>query len=177
MAPTDPSFTIRALTADQIVARVDAFADILIDCVNRGASVGFLAPLDPDKAAKFWQDIASSVGRAERMVLAAEDRNGILVGTISIVLAQPENQPHRADIAKMLVHRAARRQGVGAALLASAEAAARAESKTVLVLDTAGAEAAALYSKAGWQMVGTIPDYALWPDGQLCATTIFYKTL
>ncbi len=165
------------MTADQIIARVDEFAEILTDCVNRGASVGFLAPLAQDKACKFWRDIASSVERAERLVLAAEDHTGILIGTISIVLAQPENQPHRADIAKMLVHHRARRQGVGAALLAQAEAAARTASKTVLVLDTAGTEAAALYRRAGWQKVGTIPDYALWPDGQLCATTIFYKAL
>ena len=111
-----------------------------------------------------------------RALLVAEDEQGI-VGTVQLLLAQPENQPHRADLAKMLVHRRARQQGVGAALLAAAEQLAREGGKTLLVLDTASADAERLYARAGWQRCGTVPGYALLPRGGLCATTFFYREL
>jgi GNAT superfamily N-acetyltransferase len=114
--------------------------------------------------------------RGERALLVAEDAAGI-VGTVQLVLAQPENQPHRADLAKMLVHRRARHQGVGAALLAAAEQTARDCRKTLLVLDTASTEAERLYARAGWQRCGVVPGYALLPQGGLCATTFFYREL
>jgi GNAT superfamily N-acetyltransferase len=97
---------------------------------------------------------------------------------VHVVLAQPENQPHRADVTKMLVHRRARRHGVGAALMRAAEALARDAGKTLLVLDTVtGSDAARLYERLGWQRVGDIPGYALMPDGPLIATTVYYRTL
>jgi GNAT superfamily N-acetyltransferase len=127
--------TVRILDAAGATAAVPALADVLVDCVHGGASVSFMAPLPAAKALAFWQGVASGVARGERLLLVAEDASGI-VGTVQLVLDQPDNQPHRADVAKMLVHRRARRQGVAARLLAAAEAAARAAGKTVLVLDT-----------------------------------------
>jgi ribosomal protein S18 acetylase RimI-like enzyme len=156
---------------------IEALSALLIDCVESGASVGFLLPMTTSKAAGYWRSLAPGVVSGERLVLAALDAPGTLLGTIQVVLKQFENQPHRADVVKMLVHRCARRRGIGAALLAAAEQAAREAGKTVLVLDTAGEEAARLYERHGWQRCGRIPDYALWPDGTACATTIFFKSL
>ena len=157
-------------------AEVDALAQLLVDCVEGGASVSFMHPLSWPKARAFWQCVADEVARGERALLVAEDAAGI-VGTAQLVLAQPENQPHRADLAKMLVHRRARQRGVGAALLASTEQVARDCGKTLLVLDTASAEAERLYERAGWQRCGMVPGYALLPQGGLCATTFFYREL
>ena len=117
------------------------------------------------------------MARGERLVLVAEDPDGTIVGTVQVILAQPENQPHRGDLAKMLVHRRARRQGIGAALLVAAERAALEAGKTLLVLDTASEEAERLYARHGWRRCGQIPDYALWPGGGFCATTIYFKSL
>jgi GNAT superfamily N-acetyltransferase len=151
--------------------------DVLIDCVEGGASVSFMWPMTRAKADDFWRSGAASAARGERVIVVAEV-NGAIVGTVQVIWAQPENQPHRADVAKMLVHRRARRHGVGAALLAAAESAARSSGKTVLVLDTVtGSDAFRLYSRQGWERCGEIPNYALWPDGRLCATTVFYKQL
>ena len=170
--------TIRALGADEAAAAVPALADVLIDCVHGGASVSFMAPLPLEKAAAFWRGVAHGVAQGERVLLVAQDSAGAVVGTVQVVLAQPDNQPHRADVAKMLVHRRARRQGIAERLLAAAEAAARAAGKTVLVLDTVtGGDAERLYQRAGWQRVGTIPNYALMPDGALCSTTYFHRQL
>ena len=149
---------------------------MLIDCVEGGASVSFVLPMRRAKAEAFWRDAAASVARGERIVLAAEDETGI-VGTVQVISAEPENQPHRGDLAKMLVHRRARRRGIGAALLEGAERAARDAGKTLLVLDTASDDAERLYARRGWQRVGEIPRYALLPDGAPCATRIFFKTL
>jgi GNAT superfamily N-acetyltransferase len=156
---------------------IEALSNVLIDCVAGGASVSFMAPLSREKAAAYWRDVAQSAARAERVVLAAEDTDGAIIGTVQLVLALPENQPHRGEIAKMLVHRRARRQGVGAALLIAAEQQARAAGRTLLVLDTASGDAERLYARHGWQRCGVIPDYALFPDGRPCATTIFFKSL
>lgn len=173
---TDRPATVRALTATEAAAHNDALCDILIDCVEGGASVSFMAPLDRARAAAFWRGVAEGVERGERILLVAEDSDGP-VGTVQVVLAQPENQPHRGDLSKMLVHRRGRRRGIGAALMRAAEDAARAAGKTLLVLDTASAEAERVYERAGWIRVGTIPGFALWPEGGLCATTFFYKEL
>ena len=156
---------------------IQALSDVLIDCVEGGASVSFMLPMPRAKAVEFWRGVAGDVTRGERVVLAAEDAAGSIVGTVQIMLAQPENQPHRADIAKMLVHRRARRRGVGAALLAAAERTAFELGKTLLVLDTASADAERLYARLGWQRCGVIPGYALLPQGGLCDTAIFYRTL
>jgi len=153
-------------------------SDVLIDCVEGGASVSFMLPMSRAKADAFWQRAAAGVARGQRIVLAAEDASGAIVGTVQVLLDQPENQPHRGDVAKMLVHRRARRRGVGAALLAAAEDCARRAGKTLLVLDTVtGADGERLYARQGWQRCGEIPHYALWPDGRPCATTIFFKFL
>lgn len=151
--------------------------DVLIDCVEGGDSIGFMLPMTRAKAEQFWRLAVASAARGKRAILAAEDVSGAIVGTVSVVWAQAENQPHRAEIAKMQVHRRARRQGVGAKLLAEAERIAAAARRTVLVLDTASSDAERLYRRSGWQLCGVIPDYALMPDGALCKTTVFYKIL
>jgi GNAT superfamily N-acetyltransferase len=156
---------------------IEGLSDVLIDCVEGGASVSFMLPMSRAKADAFWRSMAASVARGERVVLAAEDAAGTIVGTAQVILAQPENQPHRGDLAKMLVHRRARRRGIGAALLAAAERSALSAGKTLLVLDTASDDAERLYARQGWQRCGEIPNYALWPDGRPCATTFFYKSL
>jgi GNAT superfamily N-acetyltransferase len=152
-------------------------SDVLIDCVEGGASVSFMWPMGRAKADAFWQKVAADVAQGDRIVLIAEDAAGQVVGTVQIILAQPENQPHRGDLAKMLVHRRARQRGVGEALLVAAEEAALAAGKTLLVLDTASDAAERLYLRRGWQRCGVIPDYALLPDGPPCATVIYYKFL
>lgn len=171
---SDP-YVVRRLTR---VTDADAqsLAAILIDCVEGGASVSFMNPLPAPKALAFWQHIAADVESGDRILLVAEDATG-LVGTVQVLLAQPENQPHRADISKMLVHRRARRRGVGAALMHAAEDAARLAGKSLLVLDTASGDAERLYVRAGWQLAGVIPDYALWPDGGLCSTSFYYRRI
>jgi GNAT superfamily N-acetyltransferase len=156
---------------------IQGLSDVLIDCVEGGASVSFMLPMTRAKAEAFWQSTSASVARGERLVFAAHDEAGTIVGTAQIILAQPENQPHRGDLAKMLVHRRARRRGLGAALLAAAEQGARDAGKTLLVLDTASDDAERLYARNGWQRCGVIPDYALWPDGGPCPTTIYFKFL
>ncbi|HTD04683.1 GNAT family N-acetyltransferase [Undibacterium sp.] len=156
----------------------EALTDVLIDCVAGGASVSFMHPLPPAKADAFWQGVADSAAKGDRALLVARNRDGRIVGTVQVVLGQTDNQPHRADISKLLVHRSARKQGLGEALMKAAEQCARSAGKTMLVLDTAtGGGAEGLYERLGWSLCGRIPDYALWPDGGLCATTIFYKPL
>ena len=155
---------------------IAALADLLVDCVEGGASVSFLAPLTRERAAGFWRNVASGVARGERVLVVAEDEHGIC-GTVQVVLDLPENQPHRADVSKMLVHRRVRRRGLGAALMRAAEDAAREHGRTVLVLDTASEEARRLYERLGWVRVGNIPAYALLPDGTPCATTYYFREL
>jgi GNAT superfamily N-acetyltransferase len=169
--------TIQIRTVQTVDDRdIQELSDVLIDCVAGGASVGFMQPLSRPKANAFWQGVRASVVRGERILLAARDANGI-IGTVQVIFAQYENQPHRADIAKMLVHRSARRRGVGAALLTAAEHAALRAGRTLLVLDTASGDAARLYARLGWQRSGVIPDFALMPDGSRCDTTFYFRTL
>jgi GNAT superfamily N-acetyltransferase len=170
---------ICVLSPREAKERIGALSAVLIDCVEGGASVGFMAPLSQDRANAFWRGVAEGVTAGERILLAARDGSGRqIIGTVQVVLRQPENQPHRAGIAKMLVHRRARNRGVGAALMRSAEEAARAAGKTVLVLDTVtGSNAERLYTRLGWQKSGIIPNYALWPQGGFCDTTVFYKQI
>src|SRR5687768_17210097 len=156
---------------------MDDLASVLMDCVEGGASVSFMLPLTRDRAVAFWRRVAQGVAAGERALLVAEDAQG-LCGTVQLVLDQPENQPHRADLSKMLVHRRARRQGLGAALMRAAEATARECGKTLLVLDAVtGGDAERLYQRLGWERVGVIPGYALLPRGGLCSTTVFYRDL
>ena len=156
---------------------IDALADVLADCVEGGASVGFMNPLSHDRAVAFWREVALDVANGTRAVLVAEDSLGVC-GTVQLVMGQPENQPHRADVSKMLVHHRARRQGLGAALMHGVEALARECGKTLLVLDTITAsDADRLYERLGWSRLGEIPDYALMPNGGLSGTTVFYREL
>ena len=170
---------VRALSVREARESVSALSAVLIDCVEGGASIGFMAPLAREKADAFWRGVTEAVAADDRILLVAEDRaSGEILGTVHVVLGQPENQPHRADVSKMLVHRRARRQGLGAALMRAAEDAARAVGKTLLVLDTcSGSDAERLYERLGWTRVGLVPGYALWPDGRLGDATIFYKPI
>jgi GNAT superfamily N-acetyltransferase len=171
-------FRIRRLAAHEAAAAVDALAEVLLDCVEGGASVSFMWPLPRERAVAFWESVAEGVQRGERVLLVAEDEAGRIAGTAQLIVAQPDNQPHRADVAKMLVHRRARRRGLAQRLLTAVEDAARDAGKSVLVLDTVtGGDAERLYARGGWQIVGTIPNYALMPDGRPCSTTYFHKQL
>ena len=150
---------------------------MLIDCVDGGASVSFMHPLTRDRAVAFWRRVAQGVAAGDRALLVAEDAHGVC-GTVQLSFDLPENQPHRADVSKMLVHRRVRRQGLGAALMRAAEDTARECGKTLLVLDAVtGGDAARLYERLGWTRVGDIPDYALFPQGGLCSTTVYYRKL
>jgi GNAT superfamily N-acetyltransferase len=170
--------TIRRLGPNEAAACVEPLAEVLLDCVEGGASVSFMWPLPREKALAFWRGVAEGVARGERALLVAEDGAGAIVGTVQLILGLPDNQPHRADVAKMLVHRRARRRGVAQRLMAAVDAEARAEGRDVLVLDTVtGGDAERLYQRAGWQRVGEVPRYALMPDGRFCSTTFFYKHL
>jgi len=170
-----PAWSLRRLhTLDD--PQIDGLADVLIDCVEGGASVSFMHPLPRERAVAFWRRVGQGVAAGERALLVAEDGRG-LCGTVQLMLDQPENQPHRADLSKMLVHRRARRQGLGAALMRAAEVTARDCGKTLLVLDTASPEAKRLYERQGWVRVGVIPGYALLPHGGLCGTTVYYRNL
>lgn len=156
---------------------VGELAEVLIDCVNAGASVGFMAPLSVERARAFWARVAEDAALGRRAVLVASDSAGIC-GTVQLALDTPDNQPHRADLCKMLVQRRARRRGVGSALMTAAEALALELGRTLLVLDAVtDGDAARLYARLGWVRVGDIPNYALMPDGSPCGTTYFYRDL
>ncbi|WP_321794040.1 GNAT family N-acetyltransferase [Caballeronia sp. J97] len=170
--------TVRRVGANEASGYIEALADVLIDCVEGGASVSFMLPIPRQKAVEFWTRVAHGVARNERILLVAQSAEGHVLGTVQVVIDQPENQTHRADIAKMLVVRRARRRGIAQRLMTAADAAARAAGKSVLVLDTVtGGDAERLYERAGWQRVGVVPNYALMPDGTLCGTTFFHKQL
>ena len=168
---------VQALDADAARAELSALCDVLLDSVDGGASVGFVLPMTMAKARAFWEEVFDDLQAGGRMLFIAHNAEGAIDGTVQLVPAGKENQPHRADISKLLVHRRARRRGVGALLMRAAEAAALQAGRTVLVLDTATPEAERLYRREGWQLCGVIPDYALMPDGSLCATSYFYKRL
>ena len=171
------TITTRRLTAlDE--TQIRELALVLCDCVEGGASVNFMLPFPQERACAFWRDIAAAVARGERALLVTEDSGGAIVGTVQLVLAQPDNQRHRADVAKMLVHRRARRGGRAAALMRAVERLAVDEGRSLLVLDTVTwGDAERLYERLGWKRCGVIPDFALWPAGGLCSTTIFFKPL
>lgn len=171
-------YTVRVLSRDAILAHLDPLCDILENSVNGGASVSFMLPFGRDKSLEFWRKVARSVADNERVVLGAFDEYGQLQGTVQLVIDQPENQPHRADVSKLLVHERARRQGIARLLMRELDRVATVHGKNVLVLDTAtGSGAETFYTHCGWQKVGTIPRYALMPDGEMSGTTLFYKFL
>jgi GNAT superfamily N-acetyltransferase len=174
---TERAIEIRKLAADEAHAHLDALAGVLLDCVEGGASVSYMAPFSAEDARAALAGFVAEAERGRRLVLAAFD-DGELVGTVQVILALPPNQPHRGEIAKLLVRRSARRRGIARRLMEHAEQEARSEGKTLLVLDTVtGDPAESLYQAMGWNRVGVIPGYALYPDGRPCATTIFWKSL
>jgi len=143
---------VRRVGADEAAICAEALADVLIDCVEGGASVSFMLPIAREKAVEFWRKVADGVARGERVLLIAEDGGAQIVGTVQIITAQP--------------------------LMVAVEHAAREEGKSVLVLDTVtGGDAERLYERAGWQRVGVVPKYALMPDGEFCGTTFYCKQL
>jgi ribosomal protein S18 acetylase RimI-like enzyme len=173
-AVAEPTIRRVAAADDRLVEQL---ADLLVDCVEGGASVSFMHPLTRERATAFWRRVADGVAKGGRALLVAEDAQGVC-GSVQLVLDLPENQPHRADLAKLLVHRRARRRGLGAALTRAAESTARELGRTLLVLDAVtDGDAARLYARLGWQRVGDIPDYALFPRGGYCSTTVFYRDL
>ena len=158
-------------------AELQQLAEVLIDCVEGGASVSFMLPIHQERAVSFWRRVTEEAQEGARRILVARDSQGIC-GTVQLILSLPENQPHRADVAKMLVHRRARKQGVGTALLQATEAEAKRHQRTLLVLDTVtGSDASRLYERLGWIRSGDIPRYALWPAGGECSTTYYYRDL
>lgn len=170
--------TVRRVGVDEASACVEQLADVLIDCVEGGASVSFMLPLPRERAVSFWRGVVDAVARKERVLLVAEDGEGRIVGTVQLIIAMPDNQPHRGDVAKMLVHHRARRGGIARRLLEALEDEARKEGRTVLVLDAVtGGDAERLYERCGWQRVGVVPKYALMPNGEFCGTTFFFKHL
>lgn len=168
--------TVRRLGALDAAALKEQLADVLLDCVEGGASVSFMLPMARGTASGFWDKVAGGVARGERTLLVAEDEEGV-IGTVQLIIDLPENQPHRADVAKLLVHRRARNRGVGEKLMLALEECAREQGRTVLVLDTASAAAERLYERLGWQRVGVVPGYALLPTGEPCGTAFYYKHL
>jgi GNAT superfamily N-acetyltransferase len=171
-----PNPEILVLDAAAAKAAIGELADVLADCVEGGASVSFMLPYSRNDAEEFFQKVIASIARGETVLVAAK-LDGRIVGTVQLGLDMPPNQPHRGDIKKLLVHRAARKHGLGAMLMERAEAEAKTRGRTLLVLDTAGAEAERLYVRTGWQRVGVVPDYAMWPGGGFCDTTFFWKKL
>lgn len=157
---------------------IEALCAVLEDCVDGGASVSFMAPLTRATARAFWQRVALDVEHGKRALLVARDAEARIVGTVQLGLDLPPNQPHRADVAKLLVQRASRRCGVAAQLMAAVETLAVELGRRVLVLDTVtGSDGERLYARLGWTRVGTVPDYALWPHGGYCSTTFFYMNV
>lgn len=168
--------SVRRASAQDMTSLMDGLVDVLVDCVDGGASVSFMAPMSREAAVKFWLGVAGGVDRGERILLVAQDEDGRVAGTVQLVVGQPPNQPHRADVSKLLVHRDFRRRGIAHALMKAIDQAAVAEGKSLLVLDTeTGGDAERLYARVGWTKAGIIPDYALKPHGGLCDTTYFYK--
>ncbi len=168
---------IRRLSATEGRQYLGALAEVLLDCVQGGASVGFMASLSKAEAESFFEKVFGGVEQGDRILLAAFI-DSKLVGTVQILIATYPNQAHRADIAKLLVVRPARGQGVGARLMENAEKASVQAGRTLLVLDTCtGDTAERLYLRMGWTRAGVIPNYALFPDGRWCDTAIFWKQL
>jgi GNAT superfamily N-acetyltransferase len=182
MAGPRGNATIRRLLPDQASRSIEVLSDILVDCVEGGASVGFLAPLSPVRAGAFWHSVVETVADGSCALLVAEVQDGTIVGTVQVALGHTENQPHRADIRTLLIHDHFRRQGLGTALMRAAEETAREAGKTHLLLGTAtgtqtGGDTERLYLRLGWTLIGSVPGFTLLPDGRPCDTSAFYKII
>jgi ribosomal protein S18 acetylase RimI-like enzyme len=168
-------FNIAALTSQPEV--ISALTDLLIETVANGGSVSFMHPLAPQTATAFWEASLAAAARDERVVLGASD-GGALIGTVTLLLDCPPNQPHRAEIAKLMTRVSRRGQGVARSLMLAAERLAIDHGRTLLTLDTAVEDGAAeLYERLGFQKAGVIPDYALKPHGGLTGTIIYWKRI
>jgi ribosomal protein S18 acetylase RimI-like enzyme len=168
---------IRILDAAEALAALPQLSDLFSATVCDGASMGFMLPFPPEEAAEFWRGVAGAVSRDEVVLMVAE-AEGQIVGSVQLGIRMPPNQPHRADLKKLMVHPGARGEGLSRLLMQAAEEAAVARGRDLLVLDTAtGEPAEKIYEHFGWMRAGTVPRYALMPDGRYCATTFFYKEL
>ncbi|MCW8311394.1 GNAT family N-acetyltransferase [Sphingobacterium sp. InxBP1] len=158
---------------------ISELASLTMDVVRGGASVGFMGDLSHEEASNFWQQVLVKATAGKIVLLIAKNTSSNqIVGTVQLQVDLPRNQPHRADVAKMLVHSSFRRRGLAESLLNRIEQLAKTLGKSLLVLDTVSySPAHALYLKCGWKVVGEIPNYALLPDGTPCGTTYFYKSL
>ncbi len=166
---------VRRLEGAEGRQRIDALARVLLDCVQGVASVSYMAPFSHKEAMAAFKTVVDEVEAGRRILLAAFV-GAALVGTVQLAHAVAPNQPHRGDIAKLLVHRSARGRGVGQALMEHVEVEARAAGRTLLVLDTVTGDAGErLYQRLGWNRLGVIPNFALYPHGQPCDTTVFWK--
>jgi len=161
----------------QVLAELTDFTHLLTECVEAGASIGFMAPFSQDEARAFWTGIADKVEAGDRLIWSArEEETAQLLGTVQLIIGLPDNQPHRGDVAKLMVSPAARRRGVARQLMLALEAEARSRKLRTLVLDTVtGSPADSLYRRLGWIEAGPIPNYALFPDGTPCSTTFFSR--
>lgn len=168
---------IRRLKADEVSSLLNDLGALLADCVNAGASVSFLIPFNQNDGEAYFRSILPQIENGGRLLLGAFSE-ARLVGSVQVVLSLPPNQPHRGEIAKLLVSPSARRQGIASLLMRAAEQEAGNRGKSLLVLDTVtGGAAEPLYGKLGWVRAGVIPRYALMPDGTPCSTTIFWKEI
>lgn len=168
---------IRILDSADTLNALPDLCEVLSDCVNDGASVGFMLPFTPQDGTDFWRNVAAGIDTGE-IIHAVAEVDGVVVGTVQIGLASKPNQPHRGDLMKLLIHRSQRGQGLSRLLMDAVETEAAKRGRNLLVLDTAtGSDAEAIYPRFGWQRVGVVPDYALFPDGRYCGTTIFYKRI
>jgi ribosomal protein S18 acetylase RimI-like enzyme len=171
------SFHVITLEREGAEARLSELADILVDAVNGGASVSFMQPFTHTEAIAYWQTIILAVA-ARKTILLAATQGDRAVGTVQLQLSTPPNQQHRADVAKLLVHRSARKQGIGRALMQQVEVIATHQGRRLLTLDTmTGTAAEQLYLSLGYVKAGIIPDYAHFPDGEIGSTSLFYKLL
>jgi GNAT superfamily N-acetyltransferase len=169
---------VEELRSTDARAAIADLASVLADCVAGGASVGFMDGFGVADAALYFRKIFDGdIAKGVAKLFAARDGKKI-VGTVQLVLDMMPNQPHRAEVRKLLVHRSARNKGVAEALMKTIEKEARLAGRRLLVLDTVpGTPADRLYTRLGWQRVGIIPDYALWPNGEFCDTAVFYKRI
>lgn len=168
---------IRIFDRAATLAALEDLAELFAETVRGGASMGYMLPFPHEEAEAYWRGVAEAVGRGDVVLLVAEAA-GRIAGSVQIGVAMPPNQPHRADIKKLMVHPLARGYGLSRRLMAAAEKEAAARGRSLLVLDTAtGEPAEAIYAHLGWERAGVIPGYALFPDGSACDTTIFYKNL
>jgi GNAT superfamily N-acetyltransferase len=167
----------RIFTEADTLAALPELSDLFSATVRDGASMGYMLPFPEEEAAGFWHGVAGAVGRGDMVLIVAEEAGRIL-GSVQLGLRMPPNQPHRADLKKLMVHPDARGRGLSRLLMQAAEQAAIDHGRDLLVLDTAtGEPAEKIYEHLGWMRAGTIPRYALFPDGRYCATTFFYKEL